>query len=163
MHGTEAEVLQYEAEHPIGSQARLSFALAIYTSRRSADLIRMGRQHVRDGRISVRQQKTGTLLAIRLDPKLKEILDLAPSEHLTFLVSQLGKPYKSAGSFGQRMKLWAREADLAGCPLHGLRKVCLPQAGRGRMHRAGDHGDQRPQVTGRGRALHQIGKAESYG
>jgi hypothetical protein len=35
MHGTEAEVLQYEAEHPIGSQARLSLALAIYTSQRS--------------------------------------------------------------------------------------------------------------------------------
>jgi integrase len=122
---TEDEVAQYEAKHPIGSQARLALALAAYTSQRSADLIRMGRQHVRDGKVSVRQQKTGTSLKIRLHPQLQAILDVTPSEHLTFLVTQHGKPYASANSFGQRMKKWAREAGLTGCPLHGLRKVCL--------------------------------------
>ena len=55
---TEDEIAQDEAKHPIGTQARLAFALALYTSQRSADLIRMGKQHVRDGKISVRQQKT---------------------------------------------------------------------------------------------------------
>ena len=89
------------------------------------DLIRMGRQHVKDGRINVRQQKTGTRLWLPIHPDLKAIMDATPSDHLTFLVSELGKPYKSAGSFGQRMKLWAREAGLIGCPLHGLRKVSL--------------------------------------
>jgi integrase len=59
---SEDEVAQYEVKHPIGSHARLALALAACTSQRSADLIRMGRQHVRDGRISVRQQKTGTAL-----------------------------------------------------------------------------------------------------
>jgi integrase len=57
---TEAEITQYEAHHPIGSQARLAFAQALYTGQRASDLIEMGRQHVRDGRISVRQHKTGT-------------------------------------------------------------------------------------------------------
>ena len=31
----------------------------------------------------------------------------------------------SSNSFGNRMRLWAREAGLTGCPPHGLRKVCL--------------------------------------
>ncbi|MGH6865670.1 MAG: tyrosine-type recombinase/integrase [Methyloceanibacter sp.] len=122
---TEEEVEQYEAKHPIGSQARLGLALAACTSQRAADLIRMGRQHVRNGRISVVQQKTGTPLEIRLHPDLKVILDATPSEHLTFLVSEKGKPFASANSFGHRMRKWAKEAGLIGCPLHGLRKVCL--------------------------------------
>jgi integrase len=122
---SEDEVAQYEAKHLVGSQARLALALAVCTSQRSSDLIRMGRQHVKDGRINVRQHKTGTRLWVPIHPDLKAIMDATPTEHLTFLVNQFGKPYKSAGSFGQRMKLWAREAGLTGCPLHGLRKVCL--------------------------------------
>jgi integrase len=129
---TEDEIAQYEAHHPIGTQARLAFALALNTGQRSADLIRMGKQHVRDGWINVAQQKTGARLWIPLHQDLKGIMDATPTDHLTFLVSRWGKPHASANSFGQRMKLWAREAGLMGCPLHGLRKACcrrLAEAG----------------------------------
>lgn len=85
---SEDEIARYEARHPIGSQARLALALALHTGQRAADLIRMGRQHVRNGAVEVRQQKTKTLLAIPLHPELKAILDATPSEHLTFLVGQ---------------------------------------------------------------------------
>jgi hypothetical protein len=66
---------------------------------------------------------------------LRSILEATPSEHLTFLVNQHGKPFKSANSFGQRIKLWAREAGLRDCPLHGPQGL-PPKASRGRMHRA---------------------------
>src|SRR4029077_6212653 len=46
---SEAEIEQYEAAHPIGTKARLALALALYTGQRRSDVIRMGRQHVRDG------------------------------------------------------------------------------------------------------------------
>jgi integrase len=65
---TEDEIAQYEANHPIGTKARLAFALALYTSQRASDLIRMGPQHIREGRISVKQQKTGASLWIRFIP-----------------------------------------------------------------------------------------------
>ena len=55
----DAEIEQYEARHPVGSQARLALALAVYTGQRASDLVVMGKQHVRDGKISVAQQKTG--------------------------------------------------------------------------------------------------------
>jgi integrase len=58
---TEDEIAQFEARHPIGSPARLALALTLYTGQRASDLIRMGRQHVRDGQISVAQQKTGRM------------------------------------------------------------------------------------------------------
>jgi integrase len=110
----------------------LAFALALYTSQRSADLIKMGKQHVRNGRLEIRQQKTQNEVSIPIHPDLATILDATPSGHLTFLVSELGKPYKLANSFGHRMRKWARGAGLTGTPLHGLRKACcrrLAEAG----------------------------------
>jgi len=129
---TDDEIAQFEANHPIGSKARLAFALALCTSQRAADLIRMGRQHVRDSRIEVVQQKTKTRLSIPLHPDLLAIIEATPSDHLTFIVSDHGKPFASARNFSQRMRAWAREAGLRGCPLHGLRKACcrrLAEAG----------------------------------
>ena len=121
---TEKEIAQYEAQHPIGSQARLGFALALHTGQRSSDLIEIGRQHVSGDKISVRQHKTGRLLNIPISPELKAIIDATPSKHLTFIVTEHGKPYAHSGSFGNRMRRWAAEANLKGCPLHGLRKAC---------------------------------------
>jgi integrase len=120
---TEDEITQFEARHPIGSPARLAFALALYTGQRSADLIRMGRQHVREGRISLVQQKTGKALSIPIHPALKAIIEATPSDQLTFIISEHQKPFASAQSFGFRLRTWAREAGLTGCPLHGLRKA----------------------------------------
>src|SRR5262249_4932288 len=46
---TAGEVAQFEAHHPIGSKARLAFALGLFTAQRRGDVIRMGRQHIKDG------------------------------------------------------------------------------------------------------------------
>lgn len=40
---TENEITQFESHHPIGSKARLAFALLLYTAQRRSDVIRMGR------------------------------------------------------------------------------------------------------------------------
>jgi integrase len=129
---TEDEIAAFEAKHPIGSRARLAFALALYTGQRAADLIKMGRQHVRDGMINVAQQKTGARLWVGVHTDLKAIIDSVPSVHLIFLISEKGKPYAGATSFSHAMNRWAKEAGLTGCPLHGLRKACcrrLAEAG----------------------------------
>jgi integrase len=122
---TEEEIAQYEAKHLVGSQARLALALAIYTGQRAGDLVRMGKQHLRDGKIAVAQQKTGTRLWVPLHPELEAILYATPSPHLTFLISGAGKPYASAKSFGNAVNAWAKQAGLTGCPLHGLRRHAL--------------------------------------
>ena len=129
---TEEEIAQFEAHHPIGTMARLAFALALHTGQRASDVIRMGRQHVKDGLVSVAQQKTGVRLWIPLHPDLKAIMAATPSEHLTFIVTEHGKPYSTGKSFGNRMGRWAMQAGLKNCPLHGLRKACcrrLAEAG----------------------------------
>jgi len=83
----------------------------------------MGRQHVRDGKIHIVQKKTKKALAIPIHPNLQAIIDATPSGHLTFIVSDWGKPFASAQSLSFRVRTWVREAGLKGCPLHGLRKA----------------------------------------
>jgi integrase len=122
---TDVEIEQYEARHPVGLQARLALALALHTAQRASDLIRMGKQHARDGQINVVQQKTGARLWVPLHSELTAILNATPCDHLIFLVSGHGQPYASAKSFGNAMNRRAKEAGLADCPLHGLRKAPL--------------------------------------
>jgi integrase len=129
---SEDEIAQFEAHHPIGSKARLALALLLYTAQRRSDVVKMGRQHVRNGVVQVRQQKTGAMLAIPMHPELAAIVDATPSEHLTFLTTAYGKPFTAAG-FGN----WFREqCDAASlpkhCAAHGLRKAAcrrLAEAG----------------------------------
>jgi integrase len=129
---TDDEIAAFEDKHAIGTRARLHFALALYTGQRSSDLIKMGRQHMRDGTISVVQQKTGTRLWIPIHPELRRIIDATPTGDLAFMISEHGRPYAGAHSLSSAMNRWARQAGLTGCPLHGLRKACarrLAEAG----------------------------------
>lgn len=45
---TEDEIAAFEARHPIGSKPRLALALGLYTAQPRSDVVRIGRQHIRD-------------------------------------------------------------------------------------------------------------------
>jgi integrase len=97
--------------------------LLLYTAQRRADVIQMGRQHVRDGLIHVRQSKTGAVLAIPLHPELREVLGSTPAEHLTFLTTREGRQFHP-DSFTHWFKRKCREAGLPPrASVHGLRKA----------------------------------------
>lgn len=129
---TEGEISMFEAHHAIGTRPRLALALLLYTGQRRGDVLRMGRQHIRDGMITVRQDKTGTTLVIPVHTDLRVILDATPGEHLTFIVGQRGNPF-TPNAFSK----WFRDqCDAAGlsaaCSAHGLRKAAcrrLAEAG----------------------------------
>ena len=122
---TEAEISAFERAHPTGSRARLALALLLYTAQRRSDVVRMGRQHLRDGRLAIRQQKTGTAIEIPLHPKLQAILAGLPTDQLTFLVTGAGRPFSAAG-FGNLFREWCNTAGLPSrCAAHGLRKAAL--------------------------------------
>ena len=94
---TEDEIAQYEAKHPIGSVPRLAMTLVLYTALRRSDIVTLGPQHVRNGIITVRPQKTrrttGKTLQIPVHPALAEILARTPTQHLTFLTTEAGEPF----------------------------------------------------------------------
>jgi integrase len=119
----EQQIEQFEAHHPIGSKARLALALLLYTAQRRGDVIKMGRQHIRDGELTVRQQKTRATLVIPVDPRLQTILDATPSGHLTFLTTERGEPF-GGPNFSNTFRDWCDEAGLPKqCTPHGLRKA----------------------------------------
>ncbi len=119
---TEEEIAAFEARHPLGTRARLAFGLLLFTAQRRGDVVGMGRQHLRNGVLHVRQQKTGMALQIPLHPELQVILDATPNDHLTFLITDFGKPFAAAG-FGNWFRSMCNEAGLKGCSAHGLRKA----------------------------------------
>jgi len=120
------ELRQFEDEHLVGTKARLAFALLFETGQRRSDVIKFGRQHIRDGRISFTQHKNRNWkpvsLSIPLTSKLQEIIAASPCGDMTFLVTEFGRPFTSAG-FGNIFRYWCDQAGLPHCSAHGLRKA----------------------------------------
>lgn len=75
---TDDEIAQFEWHHPVGTRARLALALLLYTGQRRGDVIRMGAQHIRNGALYVKQEKTGAELIIPVHPSLAVIIAAAP-------------------------------------------------------------------------------------
>lgn len=119
---TEAEIAQFEARHEMGSRPRLAMALLLFTAARRGDAIGLGPQHVRNGMLAYRQQKTGRTLELPLHPELAAILAASAVSHLTFLTTAAGAPFTPAG-FGNAFREWCNEAGLKHCSAHGLRKA----------------------------------------
>jgi integrase len=116
---TEDELAQFERHYAAGTLERRAFALLLHTSQRIGDVVRMGRQHIRDDAIAVRQGKTRTPLLIPITEELREQLDLS---NMTFLVSWRGMPFTAAG-FSDWFKKRCVKAGLPHSCAHGLRKA----------------------------------------
>ena len=122
---TPEEVQQYEQRHPIGSKARLALALMLFTGQRRSDIIRLGKQHSKGGKLTFTQYKGRNRkpkrLILPILPGLQRIIDNTTCGDLTFLVNDWGRPFTDAG-FGN----WFRDRCVeAGVPgrAHGLRKA----------------------------------------
>jgi len=123
---TAEEREQFEKHHPVGSKARLAYELIFRTGQRRSDVVVLGRQHVRDGRLCFTQTKNRRRKPISLElpilPELQRVLDASPLGDMTFLVNDYRKPFTVAG-FGNKFRDWCNQAGLpAHCSAHGLRK-----------------------------------------
>jgi integrase len=133
---TDADIDQYRAHWPSGSKPRLALELLIYSGQRRSDVVKMGRQHVRDGAINLRQQKQGkgevVELSLPIHQNLQAELDQIDPGQMIFVLTEYGKPRSDAGFSG-----WVSDcAKAAGLPSqsspHGLRKAAarwLAEAG----------------------------------
>ncbi len=119
----DSDFAQFEARWPIGSRERLALGLLLYTGQRRGDIVCMGRQHVRNNALELRQGKTGTSVAIPIHPQLKAVLASSATGQMTFLTTETGAPF-SPGYFTNWFGLSVREAGLPlGLSAHGLRKA----------------------------------------
>jgi hypothetical protein len=92
----------------------------------------MGRQHVRDGFLSITQEKTGMAVDIPVTSALAAAIAAFPNEHLTFLVTGQGKPFSA-----DRFTNWFRErCTKAGLPKGLSAHICAKRALIGSPKRA---------------------------
>ena len=124
---TRDEVQQYLERHPTGTKARLALALFLYLGVRISDAVQLGPQMERDGNLCFTEQKNRAKnpkhREVPILPALRAELDASPSGHLSYLVTEWGRPYASPKAFGNRFKSWCVQAGLPHCSAHGLRKA----------------------------------------
>lgn len=119
----EGHIDSFLEHHAPGTRASLALHILVYTGQRRSDVVRMGRQHVKDGVLRMVQQKTGAEVMIPLHPELSAALDRAPKGQMTFLTTAQGKPFSPAG-FTNWFRDMVRDAGLPdGLSPHGLRKA----------------------------------------
>jgi integrase len=112
---------RFEARWPIGTRERLALAILLYTGLRRGDAARLGRQHVRNGVILIRTEKTGVEVAIPILPELAEAIEPMPAMGLSFIATLDGRPLAKE-SFGNWFREACKAADVPGSA-HGLRKA----------------------------------------
>jgi integrase len=119
---TAEEIEQYRAHHPLGTEARLTLELALETASRRVEVAKIGRQHIRDGRIRIARAKGCNAVDLAIPPALAAAIAAMPvTDHLAFL------PY-TANHLGAKFAEWTTEAGLPSrCRLHGLRKARATQ------------------------------------
>lgn len=129
---TDPEIEQYRAHWAMGTKARLTLEIFLWTALRRGDASTFGRKHLVEGYIEITPAKTrdstGTSIRMRAAPQLLEaIATMAVTGTETFLVNDYGRPFSRAG-LGNKMREWCDAAGLPHCAAHGLRKAATRRA-----------------------------------
>lgn len=118
---TEDEIAQFLMHHGAGTKARRAALLIMNTGAARQDVLRLGRQNIRGGRIFYQRGKSKIGGDYAIMPELAEELRLVPADQMLFLTHGKGRPYKPE-TFGNWFKDQCRAAGLPHCSAHGLRK-----------------------------------------
>lgn len=89
---TDEEIAQYRAHWPLGTQQRLVMEFALETYSRRGEVVRLGPQHVRHGRIRIERTHGSADVDIPMSPELQAACEAMPKAHLTYVVTASGKP-----------------------------------------------------------------------
>jgi integrase len=121
------EILRYEERWPIGTRERVMLDVYLYTGLRRGDAAVVGKQHVRNGVISLQTEKTGQWVHIPLLDVLKRTLDAGPTGDLSFNATSRGTP-RVKESLGNAFKDACVQAGILDKAAHGLRKAAATRA-----------------------------------
>lgn len=127
---TDADVSTYRYRWPLGTRERLAMEILLHTGLRRGDVVKLGRQHVKDGYISLVMEKTSIRIDIPMSPNLANVIDASTTGDLHFLVTAAGQPMAKE-SFGNWFRSSCKAAGVQ-ASAHGLRKLAavkLAEAG----------------------------------
>ena len=100
---SEDDIATYERHWPIGTRQRVWLDVLAYTGLRRGDVVRLGRQHVRDDVAYIKTEKTDTQVALPILPLLAQTLAAGPCGDLTFIAGANGRPLTKE-SFGKEFR-----------------------------------------------------------
>lgn len=103
------------------ARVKLATHLLFYTGQRIGDVCAMRWSDIRDGRLEVKQQKTGRELSIPLHAELAELLNKTPRRSLTILSTHDGKPI-TGNTIRLELQTYVKELFKLHIVPHGLRK-----------------------------------------
>jgi integrase len=119
---TDDEIEQYRAHWPLGTQQRLVMEFALETVSRRGEVVRLGPQHCRNGRIRIERTHGSADVDIPMSPELQAAVDAMPRKHLTFIHTATGNTRSKAG-LSLDFARWSTAAGLPKhCRMHGLKK-----------------------------------------
>ena len=119
---TMADVKKYENHWIEGTRERVWLHVLLYTGFRLGDACSVGRQHVSNGCITMRVEKTGQVLEIPIFTQLEKTLSEGPTGDLAWICNHHGRPFVKE-AFGNAFRRATREAGLHNRSAHGLRKT----------------------------------------
>lgn len=111
---------------PEGTPQHVAAVVGYETALRRIDLVRLTRDHVRDGVIVLQLTKTdrttGTVVRIPVSRALAAVLATLPAEQHHLIVNAKGKPYRREDSFSRDLKTWFRTAGVGSMSTHAFRR-----------------------------------------
>lgn len=124
---TDDEIAVFERRWPRGTRERVMFDVFLYTGLRRGDAAVVGKQHVRNGVITIDTEKTGMRVTIPILPELQATLDAGPTGDLAFIANGTNGNPLTKESLGN---LFAEACRAAGIQksAHGLRKAAATNA-----------------------------------
>jgi integrase len=124
---TEEELDQYAAHWPLGTRERVMWGVFCFTGLRRGDAAKLGKQHIRNGVITIDTEKTDTRVTIPVLKELAEILAAGPLGELSIIASKKGQPMRKE-VVGNLFKKACIAAGIHGKSAHGIRKAAATRA-----------------------------------
>lgn len=122
----EDDIARFQKRWPRGTRERVMFDLFLYTGLRRGDAAQVGKQHVKDGAISIDTEKTGMRVTIPIQPELQKTLDAGPTGPLAFIAAPNGQSLTKE-YLGNLFREACRAAGVRKSA-HGLRKAAATNA-----------------------------------
>src|ERR1700730_14239132 len=124
---TEEELEIYERRWPLGTRERVMFGVYAFTGLRGGDAAILGKQHIRNGVITLDTEKNDTRVTLPVLPELAEILAAGPLGELSIIANSRGQPM-SKETIGNLFRKAVRAAGIRNRSAHGIRKAAATRA-----------------------------------
>ena len=132
---TDDEIERYRSYWPLGTQQRLVMEFALETASRRGEVVQLGPQHVRNGRIKIERTHGSADVDIPMTLELEAACDAMPKAHLTYIRNRLRQA-------ALKIRAWQRFCKMGnGGRITGTLPFARTQKGRPTPRRRRGHDD----------------------